>query len=1128
MLAAVTAAATALIAGGAAPKNGYRLFSAAVLRAAPIGQEPTVLEPGKVIERELAGGQKHSYELALSEGQYASVIVEQRGIDVVVNVSGGDGKLITSFDSEIRSEGQEKAELVADRTGSYQLSVETKLDRAPSGRYQIRLAERRPATQKDRFVQEARKLCGEAYNLYFPRTDVDKALSLAERALQLFENAEGPEHPDVATALAILAPIHILKSEPEVAESLFQRALAIREKAFGPEHLEVANSLGDLGRFWWKRGYYARAEALIQRQLAIRERALGPEHLDVVQSLNDLANIQVSIGNYAAAKPLYQRALEIERKLLGPEHTYVTTLQAELADVYAREGDFAMAESLYQHALAIWERASGPESEWGATLLILLADTYMETGDYTKARSLYQRSREMREKILEPDHHAIGHSLYKLGSFSFKTGDDAQAESFYLRAVAIWEKDKVFGRDYPNIAHALEDLGKIYHNRGNYAKAEAAFLRALAITEKHFGSDQPVVARILNHLANLYSDQGDYRRAEPLYQRALTIWENANGQESPSVAVALGNLARIYLAKGDVAGAVEFQSRANAIDERNTALTVATGSERWKLSYLNSLSKDTDRTLSLHVRFAVDHPVARRLAASAIIQRKGRVQDAMSEGLVALRRRFSPQDQVLLDRLNGTTAQLARLVLNPPEGMNPAEHRQRIKALERQKGRIEEEIGRRSAGYYERPQPVTLSKIQSAIPANAALIEFAVYRPFDPKAPNNKAAYGEPRYVAYVVRRQGEVRWRELGEAKPMDAAVNRWRKALRDPQRKDVQQLARAVDGKVMQPVRGLLGDATQLFVSPDGELNLMPFAALIDEQGRYLIERYSFTYLTSGRDLLRLQVARASKSKPVVFANPWFGEPESAPMANADRQTTKQEQWGRKHQSVTTNEHLSSVYFAPLCGTAQEARAIKSLFPEADVFTGELATESALKQVDAPRILHIATHGFFLQDAAPAAGIRMSDTQAVNPSIRVENPLLRSGLALAGANVCKTGSGNGILTALEASGLNLWGTKLVTLSACDTGVGEVKNGEGVYGLRRAFMLAGAETLVMSLWPVSDYVTREMMTAYYKGLKQGQGRGEALRQVQLHLSKRKDRPHPFYWASFIQSGEWANLDGNR
>jgi CHAT domain-containing protein len=155
-------------------------------------------------------------------------------------------------------------------------------------------------------------------------------------------------------------------------------------------------------------------------------------------------------------------------------------------------------------------------------------------------------------------------------------------------------------------------------------------------------------------------------------------------------------------------------------------------------------------------------------------------------------------------------------------------------------------------------------------------------------------------------------------------------------------------------------------------------------------------------------------------------------------------------------------------------------------------------------------------------------SQTRSINAAVKIENPLLRSGLALAGANLRHGGDDDGVLTALEASGLNLWGTRLVVLSACDTGVGEVRTGEGVYGLRRAFVLAGTESLVMSMWPVSDYVTREMMTTYYKGLKEGRGRGEALRQVQLSMLKHKDREHPFYWAGFIQSGEWANLDGKR
>jgi CHAT domain-containing protein len=587
-----------------------------------------------------------------------------------------------------------------------------------------------------------------------------------------------------------------------------------------------------------------------------------------------------------------------------------------------------------------------------------------------------------------------------------------------------------------------------------------------------------------------------------------------------------------HTAQGMFAEAVRSQTRASEVEERYVELNVAVGSERERLALLASLSSRSSQSISLHTRLSPDDPAARDLAATTILRRKGRVQDAMSGTLAALRRRSGAEDQKLLDQLSDVTSKLSRLVLNGPQKATPAEHQEQIKKVEEERERLEAEISHRSAGFYEQSEPVTLAAVQAAIPVDAALIEFAVYRPFDPKAPDNQKAYGEPRYVAYVMRNQGEVQWKELGEAKDVDEGIEALRQAFLDPKRNNVKHVARAVDEKVMQPVRALIGDAAHLLVSPDGALNLIPFEALVDEQGKYLIERYSFNYLTSGRDLLRLQAARASKSEPFVLADPLFGESEIANAANADAPRARRASPGGKRQSVTTGTDLSSVYFGSLSGTAQEARAIRSLFPEAHVITGREATESALKRVNAPRILHIATHGFFLHEAPSAATLvaaNRESTRGINASVKIENPLLRSGLALAGANVArKAGEDDGILTALEASGLNLWGTKLVTLSACDTGVGEVKTGEGVYGLRRALVLAGTETLMMSLWPVSDYVTRELMTAYYKGLKHGQGRGESLRQVQLSMLKRKGREHPFYWASFIQSGEWANLDGKR
>jgi CHAT domain-containing protein len=229
-----------------------------------------------------------------------------------------------------------------------------------------------------------------------------------------------------------------------------------------------------------------------------------------------------------------------------------------------------------------------------------------------------------------------------------------------------------------------------------------------------------------------------------------------------------------------------------------------------------------------------------------------------------------------------------------------------------------------------------------------------------------------------------------------------------------------------------------------------------------------------------------------------------------------------GEPRRSVTSARDLTEVYFAPIAGTAREAQAIRRMFPDATLLAGERASESSLRQIAAPRLLHIATHGFFLQYAglAPKAGAPASDGGSSR------DPLLRAGLALARANLRRsTDEDDGVLTALEASRLNLWGTRLVALSACDTGVGEVRNGEGVYGLRRAFVLAGAESLLMSLWPVSDTWSERQMRSYYQHLKLGKGRGDSLRLVQLDMLARNPRLHPFYWANFIQSGDWTPLD---
>jgi CHAT domain-containing protein len=231
---------------------------------------------------------------------------------------------------------------------------------------------------------------------------------------------------------------------------------------------------------------------------------------------------------------------------------------------------------------------------------------------------------------------------------------------------------------------------------------------------------------------------------------------------------------------------------------------------------------------------------------------------------------------------------------------------------------------------------------------------------------------------------------------------------------------------------------------------------------------------------------------------------------------------------RSVTATRNFNDTFFAPLSATEDEVNAIRAMFPSAKVLSKSGARESELKRVTSPKFLHIATHGFFVENPVGLIGSGADGTRGAVPSIAKRNPLLRSGLAFAGANSRISGEDDGILTALEVTGLDLRGSRLVVLSACDTGMGEVKTGEGVFGLRRAFKLAGAESLVMSLWPVSDQVTKELMSGYYRNLKLGLGRGESLRRVQLEMLAKPARRHPFYWASFIHAGEWGPLDTGR
>lgn len=311
----------------------------------------------------------------------------------------------------------------------------------------------------------------------------------------------------------------------------------------------------------------------------------------------------------------------------------------------------------------------------------------------------------------------------------------------------------------------------------------------------------------------------------------------------------------------------------------------------------------------------------------------------------------------------------------------------------------------------------------------------------------------------------------------------------------------AQALYQTLLAPLQEAIGDASTLLLSPDAALNLIPFEVLVNESGNYLLQTHTLHYLTSGRDLVRFTPATPTPAPAILLGNPTFsrfGEPIA--------------------QATTRAIDLENGIFPRLPNTQAEVEQISDLLPgQQQVYTDIQATEALLKTHTRPQFLHLATHGFFTDK-------RRAES---------ENPLLRSGLVFAGVKESSSGQDSagvlqdGILTALEVSGLDLRNTELVVMSACDTGLGTLATGEGVYGLRRAFTLAGAQTQVMSLWKVEDTATQTLMVQYYQNLNQGQSRAQALRNTQLSFLNGSEYPHPYYWSAFISSGNWEPIDLN-
>ena len=759
--------------------------------ASPGPPQSMALGVGSPVDRSIAAGDSHTFDLRLDAGQAALIAIEEDGIDVNLKVTDPSGDTIAQVTDLFGGQGVRQIVVTAETASPLVVTVSARRWPIASGSYTLRLTGFRPLTTSDRELLRAMRLRSEmgraedAGNVVLATARAAEALTVAERGASLPDS-------DLALFIYDLARLYQTAAERQKAWPLYERSLSLLERSVGPDHPRVAPVLGRLGAILTADGDFVRADAMIRRALEIQEKALSPEDPALGLTLRDFG-------------------LLLERR-----------------------GDLTKAEEIDLRALAILEKAEGRTQLLAGDVLNNLGLIYLARRDYRRAGEYLERALPLAE------------------AFS--------AEEIYL-------------------ANILQNLGIVAREAKDYAKAEAYYLRALASRERSLGPEHADIAANLINIANIYRAKGDYPRALETHLRALAMFERTVGPSAPFLLLSLVNVARTYAVLGDLSNAVTYQTRLERATETAIALNLSIGSERQRVAYLTPIAERTERTLSLNLQMTPGDPDSTALAVTVLLQRKGRVLDAAADMQAALRRHADPDSQALLDQLNDVVGQLARLVLNGPQNTPVDDYRKSIAALEGRKEQLESQIGRRSAEFRAASTPVTLDAVQAAMPANAALIEFAAYRPFDPAIDSVNAAFGKLRYAAYVVHGTGPPIGVDLGEAERIDKMVEALRGALGDPARSDVRRLSRALDDAVMRPLRGLVGDSTHLLISPDGALNLIPFEALLDERGRYLVQRYRCTYLTSGRDLLRMQVTREAQHGPLIVANPAFGDFPTCP---------------------------------------------------------------------------------------------------------------------------------------------------------------------------------------------------------------------------------------------------------
>lgn len=970
------------------------------------------------------------------------------------------------------------------------------------------------------------------------RMEVDSLVKLSqklsserkfEEAFQVVENAKkqtisafGKNHPLYAVCLNSHGRILMLQRRYTEVEPLYLEAKSILEKTVGKDHLDYGKNLISLANLYSQMKRYEVAESLYLEAKTVMEKNLGKGHLIYAGILYNLATLYKEILRYKEAEPLYLEAKSILEKTVGKEHPqYINTLN-NLANLYIDMGRYETAETLYLEAQTIREKVFGKDNSDYALGITNLGLIYSKMGRYETAEALYLEAKTIREKVFGKEHPDYASSLEKLANLYISMGRYETAETLHLEAQTI--REKVFGKESIEYAYSLNNLANLYTDTGRYETAESFYLEAKTILAKLQGKVNPDYAQSMDNLGRLYRMMGRYEIAESPLVESKIIWEKMAGKEYPKYASNLLNLADLYWKTNRLTEAEKYYLEASSI--QNTLLLKATRhlSEQELASYSELFKNNLNQLYS----FTQIQPRADSLLTAACFD-----QSLFYKGFLLTAsnriRHLATSDSIAQQQFEFLTSYNRRLAV---EYTKPIAERQDVAELEAKANELEKELVRTVAGFGEALRRVNWKEVQQQLKPQEAAVEFVYYQIYNPDATDSilyaalvlRPGDQQPHFVPLFEEKQ-------LNKLLPSDKGKQNnefiSKMYMKSASNKDSIGLYELI----WKPLDSLLINTKTVYCAPSGLLHRINLSAIASDRNKTMADRFQIVQLGSTRSLVVSDgMTGDSKNDAMLFGGIQY-ELDTTVL----KQDTLSENLVASLATVSFHNADRSVLMRGenwrfLPSTEKEVQQIQALLKQSKfstkVYTGKTATEEVFKSIDkqprSPRIIHLATHSFFFpdpKDTIHSQRLGLSEEPVFKIS---DHPLIRAGLLLAGGSYAwqhgksfKLGQEDGILTAYEISQMNLSNTELVVLSACETGLGDIQGNEGVYGLQRAFKIAGAKYLIMSLWKVSDQHTAEMMTEFYhQWLQGGRTIREAFYGAQQKMREKYRFPH--LWAGFV------------